>query len=303
MLPVVVGISVALIALGYLIHLKIELRSMKERLDLVLSGRSTATVVSRSFDPSLVALNDSVNRLMILLDRTTVDYNRVNRELKQMIASVSHDFRTPLTSIIGYLDLLEDPDTDEATRARYTEIVKGRASALSELIDSFYELSVIESRDYVLHPEQIRVQDQLQEVLSVYYEELDERFPSVSIDIDETLPPILSDRRALDRIFSNLVKNALTYGSETFHVSLKPKGDGVSVTFRNGGADPTANPEKLFERTYRLEENRTTKNAGLGLSIVRTLTEKLNGTIRAEILESELVFHLTFPSGRVLRYA
>lgn len=289
------AIALALGALGYTLHLKNEMRKLRVQLSLLNAGASTSVLKTQFQDKDLSALVTETNRLVHTLEDTIRNYNRVDIELKQTISSVAHDFRTPLTSILGYFQLLDEPGLEEDTRQRYKEIIEMRLQVLNGLIDDFYEFSLVESDDYVVARERVSLSTLLQETLAMYYDDILEVYPDPRFSIDEKAPAILSDPNALKRIFSNLLKNALTYGKDTLEITLEDTPEDIRIVFQNGLTDDAiTDPRVLFQRTFRMDGNRTARNSGLGLSIVESLTKKIGATIDAEIQEGTIRFLLVF---------
>lgn len=211
------------------------------------------------------------------------DFRRREQALRRQIANVSHDLRTPLTSILGYLQLLENQSVTEEQRKEYLEIIEGRARVLQSLITSFYDLSRLEAGEYPLERERVDLREVIGALLAAFYDELESRF-SVSVDLPEDLPPVWGDKTAMTRVYSNLIRNALEHGSGTLSISAAREGETVVTRFTNGGAELTAEDvPHVFDRFYTSDKTRSGHNTGLGLAIVKTLTEQMLGTVGAEL--------------------
>lgn len=221
-------------------------------------------------------------------------FRRREQDLRRQIANVSHDLRTPLTSILGYLQLLEDPDLPVEKRREYLAVVKSRAGALQGLITGFYDLSRLEAGEYALEKERVDLREVIGEQLAAFYNELERQF-QVTVDLPEDLPAVWGDRAAMRRVYSNLIRNALEHGSGTLTVSAAREGEGVVTRFSNGGAE--VSPEELphvFDRFFTSDQTRSGRNTGLGLAIVKALAGQMEGRASAELEGETFTVTLTW---------
>ncbi len=231
------------------------------------------------------ALLSQVNDLLRDGEEERSDFRRREQALRSQIANISHDLRTPLTSILGYLQLLEDPSVTEEGRREYLAVVTGRAKVLQGLITSFYDLSRLEAGEYPILRERVDLREVISTLLAALYDELEERF-TVTVDMPDTLPPVWGDRAAMTRVYTNLIRNALEHGRGELTITAGQREGEVFTRFTNGGADlPREELPHVFDRFYTSDKTRLGGNAGLGLAIVKTLTEKMLGTVAAELTE------------------
>lgn len=222
-----------------------------------------------------------VNELLKEREEERADFSRRERDLRRQIANVSHDLRTPLTSILGYLQLLEAKDLPEALRREYLEIVESRARVLQGLISSFYDLSRLEAGEYPILRERVDLREVISALLAAFYDELEARF-QVAVELPEDLPPVWGDRGTLTRVYTNLIRNALEHGSGGLAISARRVPGGVETCFANGGA--SLKPEELehvFDRLFTSDLTRSGRNTGLGLAIVKALAEQMGGNVSA----------------------
>lgn len=211
------------------------------------------------------------------------DFRRREQALRRQIANVSHDLRTPLTSILGYLQLLESPGVTGEQRKEYLEIIESRARVLQSLITSFYDLSRLEAGEYPILRERVDLREVISALLAAFYDELEGRF-TVTVDLPDTLPQVWGDRAAMTRVYSNLIRNALEHGSGVLSISADREGDRVVTRFSNSGAElKREDLPHVFDRFFTSDKIRSGRNTGLGLAIVKTLTEQMLGTVAAEL--------------------
>ena len=229
-------------------------------------------------DRDIRALAADINDELKTLREEQRRYIRGDKELKDAITNISHDIRTPLTAICGYLDLLEKcPQSEEALG--YLKQIKNRAEAMRTLTEELFRYSVAASEGE-LSLDKICVNDILEESIASFFGAISERGITPEIDITETRITRITDKTALARIFSNLLSKALKYSRGDLMISMD---EHCVIRFGNS-AENIENIEvsRLFDRFYTVESgNRST---GLGLSIAKLLTEKLGGEISAEIV-------------------
>lgn len=213
-----------------------------------------------------------------------------NAELKNAVTNISHDLRTPLTAICGYLDLLEQEEKS-TTIERYIEIIRNRADLLTELIEELFRYSVIISGERLVVSEPIAINGILEESIAAFYTTLNKRGIVPNIKITQAKIVRSLDRSSLIRVFSNLLNNAIKYSDGDLDITLTDSGE---VIFANTA--PRLNEVqvgKLFDRFYTVEAAR--KSTGLGLAIARTLIEQMNGTISAKYENGRLSICIFFP--------
>jgi len=243
------------------------------------------------------ALIDSINILIVEHHRQKKEYEETRQNFKSMVTTISHDFRTPLTSISGYVQiLLDDDDVSYENRQKYLKIIESRAISLSSLIEDFYTVSSIDSLDYPYNLTTLSLSEILRAQIATYYVELEKRYSTIEVDIVESPCYMISDRTSLQRIFSNLIKNALSYGIDKIRISLKEDENSYKIEFSNSlyeNADKNI-ADKIFERNYSVNWASSSKSTGLGLSIAKSMTEKMGGSIGAEVIDDMLVFSIEF---------
>lgn len=203
--------------------------------------------------------------------------------IRRQIANVSHDLRTPLTSILGYLQLLEREDVTEEERKSYLTVIESRARVLQDLIAGFYDLSRLEAGEYPVTREQVDLREVIGALLASFYDELEEKF-RVEVDLPEDLPAVWGDRAAMERVYTNLIRNSLEHGSGTLRVTARQVEERVETSFTNGGAElKEEDLPRVFDRFFTSDQTRSGRNTGLGLAIVRALVSQMEGTARAEL--------------------
>lgn len=225
-----------------------------------------------------------INGLLEDREQETRALREQEESLRRQIANVSHDLRTPLTSILGYLQLLESEQLTPQQRRHYLEIVSDRARVLQELITAFYDLSRIEGGEYPLDLQPVDLRRALEPLLAGFYEDFERAGFQVTVELEDRLPPVLADPGAVTRILTNLIGNALKHGRASLSIRLYASGEQLVTAFSNDA--PDLSPEDLsrvFERFYTADQMRTGQNTGLGLAIVKALAQRMGHTPFAEL--------------------
>ncbi|MCI8697734.1 MAG: HAMP domain-containing histidine kinase [Oscillospiraceae bacterium] len=251
---------------------------MREQLADETTARLALPCPSAGAEELLVCLN----QLLELRQEERAAYRRKEQELRRQIANVSHDLRTPLTSILGYLQLLEGDGLSPEKKAEYLAVVEGRARTLQVFIATFYDLSRIEGGELPLEREKVDLGRALSDQLAASYEQIEEAGLDMEVDLAPDLPPVWADSGAVTRIFSNLLTNALRHGKDALSIRLYREGNGVVSAFSNRAEDLTAeDASHVFERFYTADKMRTGQSTGLGLAIVKALAERMGHSAAA----------------------
>lgn len=211
-------------------------------------------------------------------------------ELKNAVTNISHDLRTPLTAISGYLDLLDNAEKSEEAE-RYIKVIRNRTEVLRQLTEELFCYSVVTSPEYDNDVEFVSVNSVLEESILGFYAVLQERNITPNISMPENKVFRKVNRAALSRIFSNLLNNAIKYSDGDLNITLNDTGE---ITFSNTASDLSeVDVKKLFDRFYTVENAR--KSTGLGLSISRILIEQMKGTISAQYKNGKLSICIWLP--------
>ena len=277
---VLILIALAAVAAALAVHLLSLRASLKEaarELDEKLKTDTNTLLSISTGDRAMRALAAQINVQLQALRRERLKLQSGDAELKTAVTNISHDLRTPLTAICGYLDLLEqEPLSDEARR--YLAVIRERSDAMRGLTEEMFRYSVIASTAEELRMEPVSLNDVLEQSLAGFYGALTTRGIAPEIRMPDHAVVRRLDAAALRRIFDNILSNAVKYSDGDLDVALHSDG---SVVFSNRAqALSRVQAKRLFDRFFTLE---TARNAtGLGLSIARLLVERMGGAISAE---------------------
>ena len=285
---VVFGIA-ALVLLVRIILMKKAAREIREKLPEKMNADTTTLIDISSRDKDMRALAADLNKQLAALRENQLRYTRGDLELKTAITGISHDLRTPLTAICGYLDLLEREELSEKSR-KYLATVRERTAAMTALTEELFKYSVIisESEDY--QTEEVVLNSVLEDSIMGFYAALCEKGIEPTVHITEKQIVRKLNRADLSRIFGNIMSNALKYSDGDLRISLDE--DGVICFENTASALDGIDVQRLFDRFYTVETART--GTGLGLSIARTLAEKMGGTISADYSDNVLGIRVCF---------
>ena len=293
LLPVVIGILVLLIfvLLTKIWFLRRSAREISEAFRDRLTEDTNALIDISSRDPYLLKLAADINGQLRLLRAERHRFRQGDRDLKEAVTNLSPDLRTPLTAINGYLDLLDREEKSEAVQ-RYLSRIRNRTEALKSLTEELFRYSVVISEP-ALKPERMDLVRVLEESLASFYGAMQEKGIAPEILLPEGPVWRELDAGAVNRVFSNIISNALKYSDGDFSVSMS--GDGA-ITFMNAARNlDVVATGRLFDRFYTVEAGRD--STGLGLAIARSLTERMGGRIEASYNGGKLQVFLSFDAG------
>lgn len=291
LLFIVLCLSGTVICLLFKLHwMRVDLEELCRQFGERMESDTNIGIDTSSSDQTIRTFAAALDRQLKLLRRKQILYTRGDQELKTAVTHISHDLRTPLTAIYGYLSLLKDEPLTQAA-AQYTDMIKNRTDVLKSLSEELFRYSVILSVDITAQKEQVTVNAVLEESLAGYYGAIQKAGIIPKIQLCEQRVVRNLNRQALSRIFSNIIGNALKYSDGDFQVSMDAEG---KICFSNQAhnLDPVR-VGYLFDRFYTVESG--CDSTGLGLSIARTLAEGMGGRIQAEYQEGVLHVCVEFP--------
>ena len=239
-------------------------------------------------------LAGTINEKNYMEQKTKIQILQEKEQLKQSVANISHDLRTPLTSIQGYLVLLKSCENKEE-QEHYFSIIQAKADYLTELLQIFYDLSLIDSEDYILEVEKLDINRIVTDCLIDKYSELKKLTPTVKT---ENAPVwITGNTVACKRIIENLITNAIRYSND--YVEIVIDANGIFTVKNTTSELKNIDINMLFQKFYTVDASRSNGNTGLGLYIVKELLNKIDGGIeeisyKNNILTISIYFNLCY---------
>lgn len=241
------------------------------------------SIRTKSLNKNIESIVSKINSIYDENEKVLAEKAENEEEIKISIANITHDLRTPLTSIMGYIQLLKDDSTTEEERSEYIDIIEKRTFVLRELISKFYDLSRLESGDYDFQYSNVNLENLLCETMALYYKDFIDRGIEPVLDINNIKDSIISDKVVIERVFSNLISNMLKYSDGHIKISLLEKEDYIITEFINNSSNlKSEEVKKIFERTFTVDKSRNGNSTGLGLYITKIMIEKLGHEITAK---------------------
>lgn len=264
--------------------LRKEIKNIAFQLNIINRSNTNSNIKLLSSVKAASGLALEINKTLDEKRKSEIEHKRMDTELRQAIANMSHDLRTPLTSIMGYIQLMEDDNLSSEEKKEYADIVKKRAESLQILISSFYDLSRLEAKEYKFELKSLNLANVLYDLIASFYKDFSNKNIEPIIDVNEKAALVIADENAVIRIFSNLLQNALKYGDKCVFISLKQDNDYVITTFTNDAPDLSEEDSKhLFERFFTVDRTRTGASTGLGLAITKQLVEQMEHNMSIEL--------------------
>ncbi|PLT14369.1 two-component sensor histidine kinase [Limosilactobacillus fermentum] len=247
----------------------------------------------------------SVNALVDTITQAMQEERASEKSKDELITNVSHDLRTPLTSIIGYLGLIEDHQyQSEEDIVKYSHIAYDKAKQMKDLVEDLFEYTKVQQHGAPVNLMTVDLGQLLEQVGASFELEADKKGMAINVSCEPSPLSITADPEKLGRLFSNLVANALKYGhgASYIHLTAKQLGEKVVITVADDGEKiPAESVKHLFERFYRVESsrNKATGGTGLGLAIVQSIVELHHGSVTARSDDQETAFVVTLPVKQV----
>ena len=260
-----------------------QVRDICRQLSFLMKNESNMLVTGDVGFGGLKELMELLNQLLMSRKKEQKRYLEKEQMISDTYTNLSHDIRTPLTSLDGYFQLLEQCD-DPQEQKHYMDIIQGRIHSLKEMLEELFLFTKLKNETYRMDLEPHCINQILKKTIFSYYDEWTAKGIVPDVHIPEEPIYVIGNEPALQRIFQNVIKNALDHGAEGIGISMDEDNGKILIRIRNQVGDPEQiNVNKVFERFYKADETRSRTSSGLGLSIARELTEKMEGKIFAEL--------------------
>lgn len=284
---IIILIIIIIILLTYLFLYHNEIKHISKEIDNIKDLDSNTLIHSKYNLKNINNLIYKINNLLTESKNIKIDYGNKNKSLMKMMTNISHDLRTPLTSALGYIDIILKSDLSEEEKKKDLITIEKRLRSLEELISSFFEFSKIISTNKLPTLEKINLTSILEESVIVFYDDYKKNNRKILLDCNQRKIIINSNKMLLTRIFENLIGNAYKHSNSDLIIKVE-KLNKVKIIFSNELLDNDIDIDRIFDEFYTVDISRTKEGTGLGLAIAKEFTKQLNGNIYAEKQKDQL---------------
>ena len=289
---IIILVILLLLTSMHLILLKKEIKNIDRQFVKIMNESTNARINKGYVNHDAEALIKTLNQYIDQTNRLARKSKESNDVLKSTILNMSHDIRTPLTSMQGYLQLIKMDEIDALKRKEYIGIMESRLDSLKSMMENFFELAKVESNSFPINLKILNAHEIFVEIIGMYYDLFQEKKIFLDLKLMNHMI-VIADESALKRIFNNLVSNIVKYGKSKAQIKSYSKDNYIIFTFKNDTNDINdENVNKLFDKFYTVSNSRTEKSSGLGLAITKELVYKINGQISIDYKNEEITFIL-----------
>lgn len=265
-----------------------NLNYIEEKLNSIILNKTSEKLLVFTDDRGLIPILRGINELLESNQKILAEHSKTEISMKKMLSNISHDLKTPLTVVLGYIEALRI-DRNMVNEERETQLLKveDKTKEVIELINKFFHLAKLEAGDKDIQLSRINMNEICKKNILAFYDILSNKEFEVVINIPDNNIYTYANEEALNRIINNLISNAIKYGYEGHVLGLSLKDDENNVFFEvwdKGKGISEIHRDRVFERMYTLEDSRNKlyQGSGLGLTITKRLVEKLGGEITLE---------------------
>lgn len=300
-LLVFISVAIAIISVficGFVIkRVKAQINGMLDALEDIKAGNGNRRILSAT-DELTASIAYEVNDIVSFYEKELSTFRQAEEVNKQLMTSLSHDVRTPLTTLIGYLDAAQKGIVTGKDKDEYVEIARRKAHDLKEYIDVLFDWFKLNSNEFILSIDPIEAVELTRNILIDWIPIFEDKQIDYSIDIPEQPFRVRLDPDAYMRVLNNLIQNVIAHShADKICISLSEQDGNMKILVADNGVGIEKDDLKhIFERLYKCDKGRSERGSGLGLSIVHQLVEKMSGTITAESTPGNgTTFALQFP--------
>lgn len=292
MIYIIIVLVVLLVGIFiYMIYYRRQIKNISNQLNFVLEHQSNKLIISDIKPKEISNLINYCNTLLEAnreLDRNHLARNEI---INETIVSLSHDIRTPLTSLDGYLQLAARQNIDN----EYITMASSRVKQLNKLVDDLFLYTKLQNPDYELELESTDISPFITRELFEFHNDFQKISTEPIINLPDKKIMVSINTHALERVINNVIKNYFDHGQDELEIQHHTEDREVTITFKNAivpGAE--INSKDLFTKFYKTDRSRSDQSSGLGLSIIESLMTKMNGKVNATVENGMFSIHLTF---------
>ncbi|WP_194191949.1 sensor histidine kinase [Clostridium chrysemydis] len=284
------AILIIIVLIMYVISLRYQVKRILQQLKKI-NNNEVDIITLPLINKDTISIASEINKMIRKNQKNNLAIRKKDRSLKRTIANLSHDFRTPLTSIIGYLQLLDRSNMNEK-QLTYMDIISNKSNELRNLADMFFQLSIIELDEMRVNLKRENIGNLLTNIIIDNVDLIENNGFLLDVYIDKKPSYVYIDDSLLNRVLQNLLTNSIKYGVDKLKISLTNEGEFIKIIFKNNIQNFNIDINSLFHEFYTIGNSGT----GLGLSISKSLVEKMGGKIKALKEEDSLIIEILFKS-------
>lgn len=290
----IILVVIAILGIGLSFYYRHQIKNVKSQISFLNQHETNMLITSDQKSGCVADLTDELNTLIEQTAALRKEIADSESHLKDTIINLSHDIRTPLTSMDGYFQLLLKSD-DPEERQQYAAVISDRLSSLKEMLDELFTYAKLTNKAYEVELSPCAVNEILLSVLFSFYKDVKQRGIEPLVNVPEQDIFIQGNEPALRRIFQNILKNCIEHGNNQLSVRLINSSDMVQIYFENDyQMQEPIDANKVFDRFYKADGARSKTSTGLGLSIAKELVERLNGSITGNVKNDIFTITITF---------
>lgn len=295
MLIALILISIAfIIQTVYLLYYKNQVKDIGNQLTFISKHHSFKFIQSQIKPKEIYQLMEVCNTFLRKQRDQNQAFIKKNEEINQTIVSLSHDIRTPLTSLDGYLQLAERSENPDE-KALYVSLAQTRIKQIITLVDELFLYTKLQNPDYHLKLESVDLVNTLKKRLFFFIDEFNQNGEEPDISLPELPVYMMGDQNALERVYENIIRNYFSHGEGTLTIQYEESQNEARLHFRNLlKQSQLINFNKIFTRFYKEDSSRSHPSSGLGLSIVKSLVEKMDGHVHADLEGNQFCISVIF---------
>lgn len=287
-------IAILVVSIKYLLYRR-QIREICRQLKFLQQEETNKRLQADLSSRDIVSLINQINAILEEQELEKSAIRTQEEQLKETLANVSHDIRTPLTSLKGFFELYQQEE-DKKQRDYYETVIRERMEDLTILLEELFTYTKLQNASYELVLEELNFTKIVMDSLFDFYEQWKEMHMTPDLDIMEIPVFVFCNDSAMRRILTNVLRNAAIHGQRSISVTYQTEDHQVVFRCSNLVTDTSApDPEQVFDRFYRADSARSHPSNGLGLSIAMELTQRMNGTINATLDHNIFTIEIRFP--------
>lgn len=282
----VTSLIITLVSVIILISYRRQVKNICRQLAFISKHNSNMIVTQNISSTDITELIEQINSLLECQKKQKIDYQIKDSNLKEIITNLSHDIRTPLTSLDGYFQLLVESDS-KADRERYTVIIRSRIKSLKEMLDELFTYTKLQNDSYKLDVIPLNINKLFCNTIFSFYDDFKGSNIEPNIQITDEQLSVMCNEAAIKRVLQNIIKNGLEHSENHIEISLQKVDGKAIIKFRNRYSNSERiDIDLIFDRFYKADKARSRTSTGLGLAIAKGLVIKMGGEISANLVDN-----------------